>query len=358
MKEKLRAFLALEGYAPISSNLPEFEVYLKKEYRHVTVLFVMELENNSTCTIERYQSVRDSARELLKKNGLENMHILTLIISDNVQHALGISSRDKYAWVIERQEKKLLIADDKVVDFYGMKRMLERFLADTEDAVKRIKAIEEEVIDTIIAKNEKQKSYVPWIAIALVALNIVIFILCTMTGELLYNIGDLNALSVLKNGQWYRIITGMFLHANISHLFNNMLILYLLGNLIEKRLGRLQFFISYFVCGIIASVVSLVFKWQSGNEIGSVGASGAVYGMFGIALIMEIAFVNWKRINLYTIEKLVLVFAFLIISFYIDSQLAGVDYHAHVGGICTGFVIGMIWWFISRRQLKEKKHEN
>lgn len=360
MKEQLKAFLTLEGYSPITSNLPEFLVFLKKEYRHVTVIFVMELEYDSTCTAERYRTVWDSAYKLLEKNGLTDMHIITLVISSNVEHALEISKGDKYAWVINRDEKNLIISEGKTIDFYGMKSTLERFLQNPESASRRIMDIEEQVIQTI---NEKQKElrkkiYVPWVAFSLIALNVVVYLLCTQTGNLLYNMGELNLKHIVEDGQWYRIFTSMFLHMNLSHLFNNMLILYLLGNMIEKKLGRVQFLMYYLICGFAGALVSLGHKLFSGLEIGSIGASGAVYGIFGIALVIEIFSINWKRFNWSIIYRFLMIFLCIAISFYIDVNASNVDYEAHVGGICTGFLIGLVWCLITHRRIKERKHED
>lgn len=360
MKEQLKAFLALEGYTTVTSNLPEFLVFLKKEYRHVSVVYVMELEEGSTFTTERYNSVYESAGKLLEKNGITEMHILTVIISDNPEHALEVCHEDRYAWVINRVEKQLVIGEDKVEDFYGMKASFEKFLQAPEAASKEIEETKEKVLTELKEQERKllRTIYVPWVAYVLVAINIVVYIVCTATGELLYNVGGMSVATVIGDGQWYRILTSMFLHGDITHIFNNMLILYLLGNMVEQRIGRWQFATSYFICGIVAGLISLGAKYFSGMDANSIGASGAVYGIFGIALVTELTTINWRRINLFTVQRLLLVILCIGVSLYVDSRTAGIDYEAHVSGLCMGAIIGMTWYFNQLRKKRMKKHES
>lgn len=360
MKEQLKAFLALEGYTTVTSNLPEFLVFLKKEYRHVSVIYVMELEEGSTFSTERYKSVYESAGKLLEKNGITEMHILTVLISDNQEHALEVCREDRYAWVINRAEKTLIIEENKAEDFYGMKASFGKFLESPDAAALQMKEAEEKVL-TELKEREKillQKIYIPWVAYVLVALNIVAYIVCTSTGELLYNMGGMSVATVIGDGQWYRILTAMFLHGDVAHIFNNMLILYLLGNMVEQRLGRWKFGISYFICGIVAGFISLGAKYYSGMDANSIGASGAVYGIFGIALVTEFVTINWRRVSLFTIRRMVLVILCIGVSLYVDAQTAGIDFEAHVGGLCMGAIIGMIWYIVQLRKKREKKHEN
>ena len=359
MKEQLKAFLALEGYTTVTSNLPEFLVFLKKEYRHVNVIYVIELEEGSTFSQERYQSVYDSACKLLEKNEIAEMHILTVLITDYPQHAAEVCMDDRYAWMIDRANRTLIIGEDKAVDFYGMKSALERFLKAPEAASVEIAETREKVLTELRAKEKEliKAIYVPWAAYVLVAINIVVYIVCTSTGNLLYNIGDRSVTDVVYNGQWYRVLTSLFLHRDVTHLFYNVLLLYLLGNMVEQRLGRWQFAMSYLGCGIFAGLMSLGLNYCRGIDVSNVGASGAVYGIFGIALISEFASIHWRRVSYFTIRRIVLVLICVGVSLYIDAQTAGIDYVVHVGGLCLGAVIGMIWYLNLLRKKKEKEHE-
>ena len=85
----------------------------------------------------------------------------------------------------------------------------------------------------------KRRQELPTVSGILVAANVIVYLICTFTGNLLYNIGELDAAAVLLRGEYGRIIYSMFLHAGIDHLFNNMVILFFLGAMIEKASGNL-----------------------------------------------------------------------------------------------------------------------
>ena len=108
----------------------------------------------------------------------------------------------------------------------------------------------------------------------LVVINVIVYLICTFTGDLLYNIGELDAVAVLRYGEYGRILSSTFLHAGIEHLFNNMVILFFLGAMIEKVTGHLQFLILYLLSGIGANICSLIYKVIAMERIAALHGSG------------------------------------------------------------------------------------
>ena len=88
---------------------------------------------------------------------------------------------------------------------------------------------------------------VPIISATLVIINVIVFMICTFTGDLLYNMGELGIESVLLRKEYGRILYAMFLHGDINHIFNNMIILFFLGAMIEKEVGHVTYAIFYFL---------------------------------------------------------------------------------------------------------------
>jgi len=84
---------------------------------------------------------------------------------------------------------------------------------------------------------------------------------------------------VLQKGWWWQVVTYMFVHANWSHIFFNMLALFLFGIQLEQRMGSTEFLLYYFVCGIGAGIVTVFFNAATGQADPTVGASGAIYGI-------------------------------------------------------------------------------
>ena len=134
---------------------------------------------------------------------------------------------------------------------------------------------------------------------ALVIINVGVFFLCLMEGGTLNDTaqgrffvdGALIGHGFLTNGQaigvaegeWYRVFTSMFLHASLIHVGLNMLMLYWIGTPMERAVGHLRFLLIYLVSGLCASAAVLVFA----GDVPTVGASGAIFGILGAALVYE-----------------------------------------------------------------------
>ena len=132
------------------------------------------------------------------------------------------------------------------------------------------------------------------------------------------------------SGQWYRLVTVALMHDQTSdlpyHLAFNMLALHSLGTQIESILGRSKFLVIFFISLLAGSITSAYFLPFNGY---SVGASGAVFGLFGAILILG------KRYGADMKSTLITVALNLAIGFTIP----GIDWRAHVGGLIGGAVV-------------------
>lgn len=135
----------------------------------------------------------------------------------------------------------------------------------------------------------------------------------------------LNRYLVLNNGEYWRLLTVALTHGGVMHLFFNMYALLVLGNSVESALGRNKFLIIFLISQVGASLASIYFS--SINTV-SVGASGAIFGLFGAMAVIS------KRFGLETKQIYVLVG----INFAIGFILPGIDWHAHLGGLISGVV--------------------
>jgi rhomboid protease GluP len=138
------------------------------------------------------------------------------------------------------------------------------------------------------------------------------------------------------NGQWWRLITNCFVHAGILHLLLNMYALLYIGILLEPRLGSQRFFAAYILSGIAASVNSL---WWHEFTV-SVGASGAVFGLYGVFLAMlttNLIEKNARKALLASIG----VFVFYNLA---NGLKDGIDNAAHIGGLICGLIIGYAYY--------------
>lgn len=191
----------------------------------------------------------------------------------------------------------------------------------------------------------KRGQELPIVSGILVAVNVIVYLICTFTGDLLYNIGELDATAVLLRGEYGRIIYSMFLHAGIEHLFNNMVILFFLGAMIEKVTGHLQLLLIYLLSGIGGNICSLLYKVIAMDSMASVGASGAIFGLDGV-LLAWILFDGDDMPDV-TPRRVVLM---IVLSLYSGFTAQNIDNAAHVGGLLTGFAAGALLCALRRRK--------
>ncbi len=178
---------------------------------------------------------------------------------------------------------------------------------------------------------------VPLVSAALVIANIIVFLICTFTGDLLYNMGGVDRWNVLIGQEYGRLLWAMFLHADMNHLFNNMLVLFFLGSMIEGEIGHIRFAVIYFVSGISGNLLSLFVKVFEGDDALSVGASGAVFGLDGLLLALVLFSKRYR--STVTPRRVILM---IVLSLYNGFIGGNIDNAAHVGGLAAGFVCGSI----------------
>ena len=176
----------------------------------------------------------------------------------------------------------------------------------------------------------------------LIVVNIVVFILTEITGGSLdtahmVRCGASYAPYIWEKGQIYRIFTCMFLHFGMTHLMNNMLVLFVLGQRLEPVLGKIRFLLVYFLGGIGGNIISLYLDVKGQKLTVSAGASGAVFALMGG--IIYVLLRHKGRMKDLTARKL-MVMAFFSLYFGFTSN--GVDNAAHIGGLVCGFVTALI----------------
>ena len=140
---------------------------------------------------------------------------------------------------------------------------------------------------------------------------------------------------LVASGEWYRLITAMFLHITLLHIAMNSLALYVFGQLIESALGSRRMLALYLVTGFAASAASFAF----GNAaVAAAGASGAIFGMLGAWLAY-----NLRRRSL-SLARSNIQFALLLIGINLafGFTVRNIDYVAHIGGLIAGLAAGFV----------------
>jgi len=181
--------------------------------------------------------------------------------------------------------------------------------------------------------------------IVLIALNTLVYLMMafqghnfiTFNGNILLNWGA-NAGALTPNGQWWRLFTSTFEHGGLMHIALNMWCLYNLGWLAELLFGRSRFTLLYLLCGIGGSLASIC--WRANGL--SVGASGAIFGIAG-ALIPAMMLHSNQQLRTLLKGQLTSIALFVFYNLVFGAAIRGTDNAAHVGGLLTGLVLGVIF---------------
>jgi membrane associated rhomboid family serine protease len=165
---------------------------------------------------------------------------------------------------------------------------------------------------------------------ALIAVNVLVYLVTLAQGSSINQVsGSLFANCALyvpgglDQGEWYRLITAAFLHASLIHLLFNMLVLWFIGAPVEQAIGRGRFLAIYIVSGLAGSAGAIIFS----PNVVTVGASGAIFGILGAALVLE-AQKNYVLGG----QALGLIAINLIFTFAIPNISIG----GHIGGLIGG----------------------
>lgn len=187
----------------------------------------------------------------------------------------------------------------------------------------------------------------------IIALNVLVFLVLdlmgdTESGSFMYAHGAMFPDAVLADGEWYRLVTCMFVHFGIRHVANNMLILFFLGDNLERALGHVKYVILYFLSGLGGSVCSLLYMARTGDYAVSGGASGAIFGVIGALIYIVVR--NRGRLEDLTANRLIFM---AVLTLYYGFTATGVDNLAHVGGLVSGILLGLLLYRKKRPKTEE-----
>lgn len=180
------------------------------------------------------------------------------------------------------------------------------------------------------------------LTVILAIINIIVFLVLSfggMTEDAVYMLehGAMYVPYMVENGEYYRMFTSMFLHFGISHLINNMVTLVIIGRNVEPVVGKIRFFLIYFVSGLGGNLLSYIGEVTMGDYVVSAGASGAIFGLTGSLLALTMIYRG--RVGQVTLRDMVIMIVF---SLYLGFTSQGVDNLAHVGGLISGFLVTLL----------------
>ncbi|MGI4823530.1 MAG: rhomboid family intramembrane serine protease [Janthinobacterium lividum] len=182
----------------------------------------------------------------------------------------------------------------------------------------------------------------PYVAVPLlIDLTVLVWVAMTLsgisptnpTGHELAAWGS-NVSTLTLHGQSWRLLTSLFVHGGVSHLLLNMFSLWLLGLMLEQRVGAIRLLAVYLASGLAASLATV---WYHTGGINSTGASGAIFGLYGFMLVLLLS----KKMVLDKSDRRAMLglVLYLVLSNLISGISGNIDNIAHVGGLAMGLLV-------------------
>lgn len=256
------------------------------------------------------------------------VEVLTLLIGGVEEQIRAMCTTCQNTWAYRPELQRVFIYENQPGDFYGLQAVLEQLY---------------------VPSVQKKKS-IPYVTYVMIALNVIVYLAMELFGST-YDItfvvqyGAMHPLLVREQHQWWRLLTAGFIHFGVEHLINNMLVLYGIGERLERAVGNIKMLIIYLASLLGGTITSYIVMSLSGDYAVSAGASGAVFGIIGGFLwVLLLNKGKWEGI---TAKRLGMSIVLMV---YFGFTTSGVDNSAHIGGLITGFVTTAILYHRKRQK--------
>lgn len=324
MLERVVELLYRKGYHPLE---PEDGGVLVRETDEVVYILAL-----STFRPELDTSLYENAASRLIFNVAtryqKKVELLNMVATESgmfQEDAMQFVEKVHNVWFIAKDTGRIYIFENQPSQFDGLYEYIDNGVRDW--------------------KSNKNGFRLTPVNMIIVALNVFCFILvivlnggyaATLDSDTMLRMGALSY-DTFISGKWYQIITSMFLHFGITHLFNNMILLIYAGCQLEQMVGKMRYLLLYVGSGIVGNAASLWYYYSIGEYAVSAGASGAIFGVIGALLVI----LAWNRTNnAETTPRRLFFLAFITI--YYGMTTIGVDNAAHIGGLISGIFGGFL----------------
>ncbi len=327
----LHYFITEKNYNPIILQGAEDEIWLENmdsDYKIVRIVS-NHIMNEEQLSFDMFKT-RHVMRKIKRKTFSFSMNVLSIFTDIDSDVKLEKEKNiDCISLYDEKDLSKYQFIHESFPDINKKLKFSEEgfqlFMKITSDINKKNK-------EDAVKVDEVFKRKVPYVTYGLILINAIIFAMMYFGGYSNEFIGKYSVwgAGIVYFEQYYRLITGAFLHAEPLHFLFNMYALYAIGSQMESFMGKWKYLAIYFFSALVGSLFSIIF-----STIPSIGASGAIFGLLGSLLYFGYHY----RVYLGTVLKnqiIPIIIINLLIGFaYRDS----IDIFAHIGGLIGGLLI-------------------
>lgn len=324
-------FVTNEDYRPIVVHGVQNEIWLENLDNDIPLIRInSNYIHNEEQLMSDLRKVEVIRKTIKKKTYSFRSKVLNLLM--NTRDEVTLTEEEN---VLSIKVKNITeLKKNKFINDY-FPNFKEKVVSKNNGIVDVLEMTEELNKKTIKEDNELAKIFLkkdqPIVTYSIILLNIIVFMLSLLDYNMIINYFANYYINV-KNGEIYRLLTTCFVHANFLHIFFNMYALYYIGPMVEKYYGKLKYLLIYLGSGIMGSLFSVVLS----NNV-SIGASGAIFGLFGSMLYFGYKY----RATLDGFVRsgiIPVLFINLILGFIVPN----IDVYGHIGGLIGGLLLSYI----------------
>lgn len=328
----LHYFITEKNYNPIILQGAENEIWLENMEADYKIVRIVSnyIHNNEQFDFDIFKTKR-IVKKIKKKTFTFHIHTLSIFLDlgDNVSLE-PIKDVDCIKVCEEKDLTKNKLIQLNYPDLSKKLQYSEEgvqlFMKITNDINKHNKTDAEKI-------DEVFKMKYPMVTYLLIAVNVILYFASILFGSYDYLLEKFCVFApLIRSGEYYRLLTGAFLHANILHLAFNCYALYVIGTQLESYLGKVKYIGIYLVSALTGALFSMIF----GGNNASIGASGAIFGLMGATVYFGYHY----RVFLGNVIKSQII-PLILVNLLIGFISNGIDNAAHIGGLIGGMLITM-----------------
>ncbi len=336
IKEFIKQILG-KGFRYLGCNQPDIAIFLRPTSTDsMDICILADNTGNSIYSSNRLKAIYNEVERKFIFSGYRNFNSFYIILTNDINRDKAIGNSEISFWLVDTLLNRIIVYDNQPYDIFNFRSSFEN------------------IFNQIPAKKRafSFKTSFPFITILLIAINILIFLIQEFSGDTnnsyyMLEHGASNWRYIFENGEYYRLVTSMFMHFGSEHLLNNMITLAFIGIEVEHRIGHIRFSTIYLLSGIGAGFISAIYNMNTDANVVSAGASGAIFGILGsllvITLLMKESRRNIKPINIFII---------IILSIANGYSSFAIDNMAHIGGLMFGIILTFISCLCTKNILK------
>ncbi len=324
--------------------------HLIRQEEHCYAVVTIDETQGQKLTREELLHASSQFREYLTKQDCRYTTFLYLLITADKESAQRLFTSDDCFWILRPDIGKLLVFEHWHSFYFPLREEIEALLSREQKKAAQSSANSSKKRAARRGRKNsglfRQRLFS--CTTILILINVLLFLVTDFSAlffqsDLLLDLGANSWKSFLYDHEYYRPLTSMFLHADIDHIFSNMLALLFIGGYLEQLTSGKRFCLIYFLTGLLAGCTSMVYNMLQNSSVPAIGASGAIFGLTGSLLVVVL--LQRGPDNRIDMRGLIVSIILSLYSGFVSPQT---DNAAHVGGFAAGILVTV---FLYRRQI-------